>query len=762
MWPESGANNPRDPINSLAPLPGSIPAPSPHAPGPPRGVVSRPHHGPTPSALTRAPDPLLLLKALQRRWLLAATLGLLVAAAAGSGVFFFMPPPKHTVRALLHVPPPRGVVFKQGGSYADLPNHQRTQVAMLRSRLVLNSALRDPKVAKLSIVQEQIEPVEWLEKEIEGDFTVAPEIMRISMKGDKSEQLIVLVDAIAKAYQREIIDNEKNQRRERLNTLRGLREKYEEQLREQRRMQTEIEQNAGGRDANARALVLSFERQNLAMNERLLLESRAKLREARVELELQEAHGRAPEPAISPALVDEKINDSPTVVRLLDEAEQHKRIMKKIYDTLNDPELHPKYRESDQNLKKVEAQLAAERKRLRPKILRELQEKIYGQSSDSGSIRRARVASLEEMVKLHTSEVERVRKIVENLSQNGSKLDAFRDDVSHIENLTKRLIGEEQALNVELEAPTEFKILEEAQILHADAKMKKAMMVAGSAGAALVAVLLAVGLWEFQRRRVNCVEDVSNDLGLRVVGVVPHSSPRLPRRLIGAGSQDAYRAVVLAESVDATRTLLLHLARGESAQVVMVTSANAGEGKTSLACHLAASMARMGMKTLLVDADLRNPTAHRLFEIDNAAGLSELLLGEADLDLVIRPTAANGLSLLPAGVWDGQVSRALAQGQARVLFDRLRKNYDFILVDSSPILPVADTLLIGQVVDAVIFSVLCEVSRLPSIHTAAQRMAALGIRNLGAIVNGVQGELYVSSYAYTARARGKVANEVSA
>jgi succinoglycan biosynthesis transport protein ExoP len=71
------------------------------------------------------------------------------------------------------------------------------------------------------------------------------------------------------------------------------------------------------------------------------------------------------------------------------------------------------------------------------------------------------------------------------------------------------------------------------------------------------------------------------------------------------------------------------------------------------------------------------------------------------------------------------------------------------------VLPVADALMLGQVVDAVIFSILCEVSRLPSVYTATQRMTALGVRTLGAIVNGVQGELYVSTYQYAARARGK-------
>ena len=247
MLPEPDGSKPRNATN--APAPANDLAP-----------VSVPS-----SAILRF---LLLLKALGRRWLLAGSLGLLLVAATGSGVFFFMPPPKHSVRTLIHAPPHRRVVFKHANSSGDLSNHQRTQVAMLKSRLVLNSALRDPKVAKLSIVQQQIEPVEWLEKEIQADFSVAPEILRINMSGDKPEQLVVLVDALAHAYWREIVDNENNQLRERLNMQRELREKYEGQLREGQKIQQEIEWNLFLRNAAARALlVLRFERQHLAMTE---------------------------------------------------------------------------------------------------------------------------------------------------------------------------------------------------------------------------------------------------------------------------------------------------------------------------------------------------------------------------------------------------------------------------------------------------------------------------------------------------------------
>ena len=92
--------------------------------------------------------------------------------------------------------------------------------------------------------------------------------------------------------------------------------------------------------------------------------------------------------------------------------------------------------------------------------------------------------------------------------------------------------------------------------------------------------------------------------------------------------KDHYWYSLLLESIDATRTMLVHAARSGSHRVIMIASALPGEGKTSLASHLATSLARSGQKTLLIDADLRCPSIHRLFDLAPDPGLSELLRGE--------------------------------------------------------------------------------------------------------------------------------------
>src|SRR5262249_30749049 len=155
-------------------------------------------------------------------------------------------------------------------------------------------------------------------------------------------------------------------------------------------------------------------------------------------------------------------------------------------------------------------------------------------------------------------------------------------------------------------------------------------------------------------------------------------------------------------------------------------------------CHLAASLARAGLGTLLIDADVRNPTVHKLFGITGGAGFSEAVCGKVAPASGVLVTSVPGLFLMPAGPGGGQVGLALDQGGGQRLLEPLRAGYDIIIIDSSPVLPVADALLVGQQVDGVLLSVLCQVSRLNNLYAAWQRVEELGIPTLGVVINGVR------------------------
>jgi capsular exopolysaccharide synthesis family protein len=173
----------------------------------------------------------------------------------------------------------------------------------------------------------------------------------------------------------------------------------------------------------------------------------------------------------------------------------------------------------------------------------------------------------------------------------------------------------------------------------------------------------------------------------------------------------------------------------------MITSAVGGEAKTSLAGHLAVSLARSGRKTLLIDGDLRNPAIYRLFDAPPAPGLSELLRGEAQLADILHPTGIAGLQVLPAGVYDAATLARLAGDDLGGILAQLKESFDCIVLDSSPVLPVTDALLLARHVDGVLFSVLQNVSTLPAIDEAYQTLASLNVVLLGAVVSGARPDI---------------------
>src|SRR5262249_7353416 len=139
------------------------------------------------------------------------------------------------------------------------------------------------------------------------------------------------------------------------------------------------------------------------------------------------------------------------------------------------------------------------------------------------------------------------------------------------------------------------------------------------------------------------------------------------------------------------RIMLRHTAFGGTLRTLLVTSAVGGEGKTSLANHLATSLARSGQKTLLIDGDLRRPMVHGLYDQPRSPGFCELVRGECVSKDVAHQTPVDNLWVMTAGGFDDHALAALAQSPARSVLDKLREEFDFVVIDSAPLLPVADT-----------------------------------------------------------------------
>ena len=151
-----------------------------------------------------------------------------------------------------------------------------------------------------------------------------------------------------------------------------------------------------------------------------------------------------------------------------------------------------------------------------------------------------------------------------------------------------------------------------------------------------------------------------------------------------------------AEAVRRLRTNLLFVDVTTGTHSFVVTSAVPGEGKTRTAVNLALAMASAGGRVLLVDADLRNPSVARTMDLEETVGLTTVLLGRATIEEVVQKWRGTDLYVMAAGQIPPNPSELLGSEPMRALFDKLSQDYDFILVDSPPLVPVSDAMLLDK------------------------------------------------------------------
>jgi Mrp family chromosome partitioning ATPase len=166
------------------------------------------------------------------------------------------------------------------------------------------------------------------------------------------------------------------------------------------------------------------------------------------------------------------------------------------------------------------------------------------------------------------------------------------------------------------------------------------------------------------------------------------------------------------------------------------------------------SLSRTGRRTVLVDFDLRQPALDGVFGLPVQPGVGELLKHEIELPAAVHSGQSDRLSVITAGNWSRGSVEVLANGSTSSLFESLRSEYDFVIVDGSPILPVADTRFISQHVDGVVLSVLRDISRIPKVAAACELLAAFNVRILGAVVTGSTQDQYYQHSKYLAGRRG--------
>src|SRR5271157_2496255 len=706
---------------------------------------------------TSSPSPMGLLRALKRRLVLALGLAILVSGVCSTAAWVLLPPPKYQAQAqvLVRTSTPQ-IMFKTIDAEAEREEsqrYQRSQLVQLKSRFVINTALEQRGINELKMIREQARPADWLAENLLAQFLPGTEVLQVSLDGKDPEELARLVNAVTNTYIEEVANGDLKRRVQRRELLKKLRDTKFAELKNRRDALRTLAQRAGSDDRQTLVLKQQYaiELGTAVRKDLREIQSQKRKLEAMIRVQRPEALHETAAPIVSNDDVARLIEQDPEVSdlkaklataseRLASEAAYTGRVAR-------NSGMNPALKTLRDEVELINKQLERKRRAIRPSVIQQLQNpQGDGQSVKGGSLEQQLAVATELEASLQ-EELKNCSQVDQVLTDNTLDLQDNKEELKQIEDAATKIASEVEKLDVELQAPPRISLIEDAIPPTTRNSKKWYQMFGGISLGSFLGTLFAIAFLELQTRKVDSADEVVGYLGLAVVGSLPMLPARARRNgVMARHEKDRYWYSLLLESIDATRTMLIHAAHSGSHRVVMIASALPGEGKTSLASHLATSLARSGQKTLLIDADLRCPSIYRLFDLTPTPGLSELLRGEVAFDDVIVSTAVEELKVLTAGKCDPRTLRILSQGGLGGLFARLKEQYDFVIVDSSPILPVADALIIAQQVDAVLFSILADVSRKTKILAAYQRIAALGVKVLGAVVTGAHSADYGTNH----------------
>jgi len=399
---------------------------------------------------------------------------------------------------------------------------------------------------------------------------------------------------------------------------------------------------------------------------------------------------------------------------------------------------HPQIQEMERQEHTVSTQLAAEVKQ------------------EVASVRARYDAAVLREQGLHRR-LERLEGGAVKLRDLGTHYARLKDDVDSASALYQSLIKQrmETAVNAAL-AASNVRVVERAEVpQHASKPNVPLNLILGLLAGGVCAVGTTF-FCEYFDTSVKSSEEVETLLQLPTLATVPNFA--LARRThaarglaapaggaaLPAASHVARELVVLhepwspiAEAFRSLRTAVLFSTPSTPPKVIQMTSAGAGEGKTVSSLNLATALAEAGSSVLLIDVDLRRPACHRTLGVDKERGLSSFLAGRVELDAVIHNLEQPRISFIPAGPTPPNPAELVGSQRMHDALAVLRERYDFIILDSPPVLPVTDAVLLAREADGVVLVVKGHDTPRELLRRARDQLAQANGRLLGAVVNNV-------------------------
>lgn len=267
----------------------------------------------------------------------------------------------------------------------------------------------------------------------------------------------------------------------------------------------------------------------------------------------------------------------------------------------------------------------------------------------------------------------------------------------------------------------------------------------GAAGGVMLVFFL-----EYLDSSVNIPEDIEKALGLDLLGIIPEETNRAFQT--GRMLSDTEQHSPAVESIRALRTaLLFKLRKVSGCRTILITSPNPEEGKSTIAVNLAVAFQQNHLKVILIDADLRKPKLHRVFGVSSEKGITNILEGGISFEHALQQESESRLHLLTCGSASAHPTETLGSQDMKNLMEKLKAEYDIILLDSPPYLAVADVAVLSELADAVVVVARYHQTDKRHLRNLKRRFSDPRIQELGAVINRVsvkEKDYYYHQYYY--------------
>lgn len=254
--------------------------------------------------------------------------------------------------------------------------------------------------------------------------------------------------------------------------------------------------------------------------------------------------------------------------------------------------------------------------------------------------------------------------------------------------------------------------------------------------ALLIGLALALGqafLRETLDFRVRNADEIAKMANSNIVGGIAFDADAAKHPLIVHTSPKSIQA----ESYRQLRTNVQFVEAVEGRKSIVVASSIPSEGKTTTACNLAIALADTGARVLLVDCDFRKPDVHKYMGLEGTVGVTDYLIGSAELDDIIQPWGGGKLSVLPAGRIPPNPSELLGSERMKYLLHTLENHYDAIVIDAAPLLPVTDAAILSKITGGVMLVVAVGKTKKPQLQGAVNHLQSVDGRVLGVVLNKI-------------------------